>query len=147
VKAASVIAAGFFFIWLGILYAGADHPPPPGFLLLVVLDLIAAIAVFFRVPAYGGWSGARRRHRIVRVLSEGLVTGLLVAAVVALVPFGGEPSRARPAATYLIWFAVVGAAGAANALAVQALQPFRPKAIAEGSASPLVICDFLRNLL
>lgn len=117
-KAAGATAAGFFLIWLGILYAGADHPPPPGFLLLVVLDLIAAIAVFLRVPVYGSWSRARRRHRIVRVLCEGLVCGLLVAAAVALAPFGGEPSRAGPGAAYLIWFAIAGAAGAANAIAV-----------------------------
>lgn len=117
-KTAAAIAAGFFFIWLGILYAGADHPPPPGFLLLVALDLMAAVAVFVRAPAYGGWSRDRRRHRVVRVLCEGLGAGLLVAAVVALTPFAGEPSRSVPAAAYLIWFAVVGAAGAANAIAV-----------------------------
>lgn len=29
----------FFMIWLAILYAGADHPPPPGFVFVVLLDL------------------------------------------------------------------------------------------------------------
>ena len=47
-----VIAAGFFVVWVGILYAGADHPPPLGFIRLVLLCLLAAGIVYLRVPTY-----------------------------------------------------------------------------------------------
>ena len=40
---ALALAAGHFLLWLGVLYAGADHPPPPGFLWLVALDLVASL--------------------------------------------------------------------------------------------------------
>ena len=42
----------FFLFWLVVLYAGADHPPPPGFVALVLLDLAVAALVYWRVPVY-----------------------------------------------------------------------------------------------
>ena len=73
------MALAFFFGWLVVLYAGADHPPPPGFLALVLLDLGAAWVVYLRVPVYARWQRARRPGRWLRVLFEGVVAGLLVA--------------------------------------------------------------------
>ena len=40
---ATAIAIGFFVIWLGILLAGADFPPPVGFLWVIFLDVVAAL--------------------------------------------------------------------------------------------------------
>jgi len=37
-----ILALAFFTIWLFILWAGADHPPPPGFVRVVLLDAVAA---------------------------------------------------------------------------------------------------------
>lgn len=116
---ARVIAAPFFVFWLAILYAGADHPPPPRFFVLVVFDLLATLAIRIRVPVYLGWRGARRRRLFLRVLLEGLAAGFALAALTALLPGTGEPSVASPgAADRVIWFAVIGVVGALNSALV-----------------------------
>ena len=54
-KLASVaIALAFFVGWLTILYAGADHPSPPGFIVVILMDLVAAFVVYRRVLVYWG---------------------------------------------------------------------------------------------
>ena len=49
------LALTFFFAWLAVLLAGADRPPPPGFLLIVLFDAIAAGGILCRVPHYLRW--------------------------------------------------------------------------------------------
>jgi len=41
-KISLYLAIGFFLVWLAILLAGADYPPPVGFVWIIVLDLVAA---------------------------------------------------------------------------------------------------------
>lgn len=118
---ALVIASGFFCVWLAILYAGADHPPPPGFVLLIVLDLAAAGGVYVRIPTYVRWSRTRRSHRLLLAVMDGLAAGLLIALVTQLTPIGGEPSVEPGLMAYVIWYAVLGAVGAANAVFIYAL--------------------------
>jgi hypothetical protein len=120
-RSAAAIALAFFFGWLAVLYAGADHPPPPGFLALVLLDLAAAFVVYLRVPVYARWSRARRPKRWLRALFEGVVAGLLVAGLALVLPFGGEPSLQPAAPATLIWFVVVAAVGGGNAALIFAL--------------------------
>lgn len=121
-RPAFAIATVFFFAWLGILYAGADHPPPPGFALLVLIDLLAAAVVAWRVPTYVAWSRAQRPRRWLLALLEGAAAGLIVAGVV--IPFGGEPSVQPSATAYVTWFAVLGAVGATNAVLVYGLSAY-----------------------
>jgi hypothetical protein len=71
----------FFLVWLVILYAGADHPPPPGFIFVVLLDLVAAGLVYWRVPFYMAWIASRRRNALLFVVLDGLVAGLACAAI------------------------------------------------------------------
>jgi len=113
---ASTVAVGFFVIWLGILLAGADFPPPIGFLWIIFLDIVAACLVYFRVPTYINWFDNRKRGRLLRVPLDGLAIGLFFALMTILLPGGGEPS-APPSdlVDHIFWFAVVGAVGAANA--------------------------------
>ena len=126
-----VIALIFFFGWLGILLAGADFPPPPGFVLIVLIDLLAAIVVYWRVPTYVEWSMTRRPYRLLQALGEGLVAGLLVALVVLLTPWSGEPSVQPGLTDNLILFAVLGSVGACNSLAVYVASAFLSKRVAE----------------
>jgi hypothetical protein len=121
-RPALAIATVFFFGWLGILYAGADHPPPPGFALLVLIDLLAAAVVAWRVPTYVAWSRAQRPRRWLLALLEGAAAGLIVAGVV--IPFGGEPSVQPSATAYVTWFAVLGAVGAANTLLIYGVSAY-----------------------
>ena len=116
---ASKVAIGFFVIWFGILLAGADFPPPTGFLWIILLDLVAALLVYVRVPSYVTWFDRRRRGRLLFALLDGLACGLVFAFAAILLPGGGEPSLPPPGLIdHLIWFAVVGAVGAVNAGAI-----------------------------
>lgn len=113
---ASKVAIGFFVIWFAILLAGADFPPPTGFLWIILLDLVAALLVYVRVPSYVTWFDSRRRGRLLLALRDGLVGGLIFAFAAILLPGVGEPSLPPPGLVdHLIWFAVVGAVGAVNA--------------------------------
>lgn len=113
-------ASIFFLVWLLILYAGADHPPPPGFVLVVLLDLVAALLVFWRVRIYLRWIAERRWHRLFRVMLDGGVAGLAFALVTMVLStvLGGEPIAQPTWVDRIIWFAVVGVVGVVNAVAL-----------------------------
>ena len=117
-KIAIVIASGFFFIWLGILYAGADHPPPPGFIWTIILDLVCSLVVYFRVSTYIDWSNTRKKYRLFYPLFDGLSAGIVIALITMLIPSEREPHVRLVLIDYLIWFAALGAVGAANAMLV-----------------------------
>jgi|MudIll2142460700_1097286.scaffolds.fasta_scaffold1755706_1 hypothetical protein len=115
------LAAGFFLLWLCILYMGADHPPPIGFLWVVLLDLVASLLVYLRVPTYADWHATRRPRRVLLALRDGVLTGFAF-GVTALVF-----SAARPGSTValgwepvLIWFVVLTLVGATTAALVYA---------------------------
>jgi hypothetical protein len=97
-QAAVISAVLFFFTWLAFLCVGADHSPPPGFILVVMLDLIAASMVIWRVPYYLGWMQTRQRRRPLWVVRDGLIAGLVFAllAVLASVLFGDREPTVTP---------------------------------------------------
>lgn len=113
------LALTFFFAWLVALLIGADFPPPPGFMLIVLLDAIAAVGILYRVPHYLQWQAARRPSRLVRVLGDGVVVGVSFALLPMLVG-SGEPSVVPAVTDRLIWFAVLAAIGILNAIVVYA---------------------------
>ena len=120
-RIAAIIAVLFFFVWLVILYAGADHPPPKGFAWVVLLDLVAALLVFWRVPYYLDWMQTGLTHRLLWVVRDGLVAGAafaLLAMLVVPVLGAGEPGVSPTIRDRAIWFAVLAAVGIANALAI-----------------------------
>jgi hypothetical protein len=53
-KTALWVAGVFFGIWL-LALAIADFPPPPGFLVLVLILLACALLVYLRVPVNLRW--------------------------------------------------------------------------------------------
>jgi hypothetical protein len=108
----------FFSGWFVILYAGADHPPPPGFLVLVLIDGAAAFVVYRRVAVYAAWSQACRPQRWLWAAIDGIVAGLVIAGMTLLLPFGGEPSIRRSAPAVATWFGVLASVGAANAILI-----------------------------
>jgi hypothetical protein len=115
-RIAAVNAIAFFSFWLLVLLAGADKPPPPGFLRLIPILLLCAAAVYWRVPAYINWSQTRPPGRILRVALEGLVAGLIVGAVAAAVGRDTPPGR-----DFAIWLAVLGLMGTLNSVVLYAL--------------------------
>jgi len=120
-KPVLAIAAGFFLLWLCVLYKGADHPPPLGFSWLVLLDLIASGLLYLRVRTYADWHAVRRPHRVLLVLRDGALTGLAFGMVTMLftvarlgnvVAKGWEPA--------LIWLTVLTLVGTLTAVLVYA---------------------------
>ncbi len=124
----SVIAAGFCLAWLLIALAGADRPPPVGFLVLLPVFLVGGLLVYWRIPAYADWKSQSRSWRILRVIAEGTAAGLGFAIALHAFPWSGEPGI-RPSGIHaFIWLAVLGALGATNALIAYHLAAGRPKA-------------------
>lgn len=118
-RAAFILAVGFFTVWLGLLYSGADHPPPLGFLWVFPFAALGAWIVYIRTPHYIQWSRLRKKHRIFHVLIEGIAVGFLFAFIIQLLPGTGEPNIPPPSwRDIIIWFAVLAVLGASNASAV-----------------------------
>ena len=126
-----ISAVLFFVFWLAVLYAGADHPPPPGFILVVLLDLIAASLVFWRVPYYLDWMQTRQRRRLLWVVRDGLIAGLVIALLAVLASAligGGEPTVMPSIGSAAMWVAVLAGVGVANALALYGVNAMLRKA-------------------
>jgi len=115
-RLAIVLSGAFFVSWLAILYAGADHPPPVGFLWVVLLDLVCAGFVYLRVPTYVAWSAARSSGRWLRAFFDGLVAGLVIALVTMVLNPNGEPSVQPTWIDRTIWLGVLATVGAANSM-------------------------------
>lgn len=107
----------FFFFWLFILLAGADFPPPVGFLWLIIVVAACAFVVYWRVPTYVEWIRTQRPGRHWRVVFEGFSAGIVVAVPFVLLG-GGEPSITPQPVDYAIWFALLGFVGALNSSAI-----------------------------
>ena len=114
-------AGSFFLFWLIVLYAGADHPPPRGFLWAVFLDAVAAGLILRRMPTYIAWSSKRKPRRHLLALWDGAGTGLLFAGFCCFIPNTGQPGVHRGPLDYAIWFAVLMAVGMVNGLGLYAL--------------------------
>ena len=114
-KTARRVAGMFFGIWLLLALAVADFPPPPGFVILVLILLACALLVYLRVPVYLRWRAEGARGRILRVARDGLLGGAAIALLSLLSP--GEASIQPGLGDRLIGIGVLIGLGAANALA------------------------------
>lgn len=116
-KIAVINAIVFFIFWLLVLLAGADKPPPLGFLWIVLTTALCAAVVYWRVPAYIQWHRDRHPHRWWRVVGDGIVAGLVVATPFILTG-SGEPSMMMRPVDYAIWFAVIAVVGLFNSVVI-----------------------------
>jgi len=119
-KVAWINAVGFFIFWLLVLLAGADKPPPIGFLWIVLVVALSALVVYRRIPIYIRWFRTKKPRRLLRVALEGFLAGLVVATPFALLG-GGESSTAMQPIAYAIWFSILGLMGMLNSLALYAV--------------------------
>ncbi|MEY3359504.1 MAG: hypothetical protein RLZZ537_1219 [Pseudomonadota bacterium] len=109
------IATAFALFWLVVLYLGADHPPPIGFLWLVATVMICAVVVYWRFPTFMAWSKQGKLVSAGRAALEGTVAGLAVALIFLIGHGFSGDQRVIDAA---IWLAVLGLVGMLNALTV-----------------------------
>lgn len=110
------IATGFVLAWLLILLAGADHPPPIGFLGLIPLLLLGGLVIYWRMPVYARWKSSARPWRLFRVVAEGAVAGLVVAMLLAAAPWSGEPGIRLTSTGRLVGLLALSTLGAVHAL-------------------------------
>lgn len=117
-KTALGVAGVFFGIWLLLAPAIADLPPPPGFVILVLILLACALLVYLRVPVYLRWRAEGAKGRVLRVARDGLLGGGAIALLSLLSP--GEPSIQPELSDRLIGIGVLICLGVVNALAAYA---------------------------
>ena len=112
-------ASGFFILWLAIMLAGSDIPPPRGFVWVIAGLVVICLGMALAIPWL--WE-IRRRHCLravlVRTASIGLGVGLVLAASFALFSSGEPSAPPMSAAAYLVWFSVVMVVGAVNGVVV-----------------------------
>ncbi len=109
-------ASGAIFVL--VMAAGADRPPPPGFLLIVGYGALLGIAVRRALPLLLDlWDTRGAGAAIVRAALGGFLAGLALVAVTTVLSTG-EPSIAVGPAARLIGFTVVGAVSALGAVAL-----------------------------
>lgn len=111
------VSLAFFCAWLLLQLLAADIPPPRGFLLLILLDLVAASGIYLRIPVYQTWQATRRPRRRWLVMREGAIGGLALALVIMFAS-EGEPTVTPTWVDRLVWCAVLAALGAANTVLV-----------------------------
>jgi len=100
-------AAGILFgTWLLFALAIADFPPPPGFVIVLLVLLACALLVYLRVPVYLRWQAEGAKGRILRVARDGLLGGGAIAMLSLLNT--GEPSVQPGLTNRLIGISVVG---------------------------------------
>ncbi len=122
-KQRSRVAFGAFFACLATALAGADFPPPLGFLWMLPLAAIGAAAIYFRMPTYAAWVTAGKGAGLFRALAEGFAFGVAMGLLALAIPGTGDPTalHAVGPANLLIWLGVIGAMGAAGSAATYAL--------------------------
>ena len=109
-------ASGALFVL--VMAAGADRPPPPGFLVIVGYGALLGVAVWRALPLLLDlWDARGAGPAIVRAALAGFLAGLALVAVTTVLSTG-EPSIAVSPAARLIGFTVVGVVGALGAAAI-----------------------------
>lgn len=107
------IAIGTGLLLTAVALMGADRPPPPGFLAVVVVAGALSVLIAFALPR---WRAARAPHRLTRgPAAQGALVGALIWLIFYLLPFSGEPSITPSVGDHLIGVGVsvlLGAGGA-----------------------------------
>jgi hypothetical protein len=109
-------ASGALFVL--VMAAGADRPPPPGFLVIVGYGALLGVAVRGALPLLLDlWDARGAGPAIARAAVGGFLAGLALVGVTTVLSTG-EPSIAVGPVARLIGFAVVGVVGALGAVAI-----------------------------
>ena len=116
-------AVGFGLVWLLVALAGADHPPPLGFLWLLPVLMAMAGLVYWRWPHYARWKAQAAAWRALRVTGEGAVAGVALAVVLGACRTPAMQAPQPSAVDVGIWFLVLVMLGIGHAWLVYGLAP------------------------
>jgi hypothetical protein len=116
---AASCSLGLFVVAVAIGLAGADKPPPPGFLILVAALAVLSAVAHLRLVANLRALGDLRWGRFVRIGVEGLL-GVVALALSLTVITGGGPEGSTRSGEIAILCVVVGIVGAVAAVLVWA---------------------------
>lgn len=106
-------ATGGFVVLVAFL--GADKPPPPGFIAVVVLAMSLVGLVAFVLPRWRAIKAVPQCRSIRGHAAQGAVVGVVYWLLAMALPFAGEPSITPTVLDYLIAAAVAASLGAAAA--------------------------------
>lgn len=132
---ARALAVFFFAFWIVILLAGADFPPPIGFLYVAWVVLLCSFVVYWRTLTYVAWYIVQKSQRHIRVVLDGIVAGLIAGSLTMLLPSSREPGMTPRLIDYAIWFAVLALMGVVNAVAIYLITVVYVKHIARRESS------------
>jgi hypothetical protein len=114
-----LIASVLFVVWLLVLLAGSDRPPPLGFLWIVAGLVVICVAIGLALPwlwrvleQSGVWSV------LWRTTTLGALVGFVLAALFGLGGSGEPSAPPMGAVDYAIWFTVLTIVGALNGVIV-----------------------------
>jgi uncharacterized membrane protein len=112
------LAAAVLFVL--VMAAGADRPPPPGFVLVIAFGVLLGVVVWRALPLLLDlWDTRGAGPAICRAALAGFLAGLALWALTSVISTG-EPSIDVDPAARLIGFTVVGVVGAFGASALTA---------------------------
>jgi hypothetical protein len=117
-----IIASAFGIVWLAFMLAGADFPPPRGFVVIAIGLVTLVVVLGLSLPSL--WQVQERRGWFgVLWICIGLGAGIGMALAVLFAFQGsGEPSRPSPStAEITIWIVIVTVVGAVNGSLVGAV--------------------------
>jgi hypothetical protein len=120
-RRALTISVTFALAWLVVLLAGADRPPPVGFLGLLPFLAFAATLVYWRAIVYACWKARSQPRPMLRALAEGAIAGVAFAAAIRYLPWVGEPSVRPSTASFIVWLGVASTIGSLSAVLVYLL--------------------------
>lgn len=106
-------ATGLFLVTVAFL--GADKPPPPGFVGVIVMASALAGLVAFALPRWRATKALPQCGKARSPAVQGAVVGVLLWAIAVLLPFSGEPTITLGLIDYAIGAAMAASLGAAGA--------------------------------
>ncbi len=114
---AASCSLGLFAVAVAIGLAGADKPPPPGFLILVAALAVLSAVAYLRLVANLRALGDLRWGRFVQVGVEGLLGGVALALSLTVITGGGPEGSIQPGDIAMLCV-VAGVVGAVAAVLV-----------------------------
>lgn len=112
----AVIAATVGAFVVLVAFLGADKPPPPGFLAVVVLAVSLSGLVAFALPRWRATKAIPQCRSIRGPAAQGALVGLVYWLIALALPMSGEPSITMTPLDYLLAAAVAASLGAAGAM-------------------------------